>query len=168
VAVPADDLYGTLGVPAEATQAEITHAYRRRVRNLHPDLNPKLAEAEASLAEVLAAYAVLGNATRRADYDRERARLAHAKSAAARRRESPAHEPGARERAAREWARAQALGLLALHEQALRENALREQAMRDQERRGPGQADEWPRRAEPPLRAGPIRVVRRPPGAGFH
>ncbi|GHF19563.1 hypothetical protein GCM10017786_61860 [Amycolatopsis deserti] len=47
------DPYAVLGVPREATPAEITAAYRRLVRALHPDAPEPDPER---LAEVLAAY----------------------------------------------------------------------------------------------------------------
>lgn len=66
---PPQDPYGALGVPREATPADITATYRALVRALHPDTQHEPTNA-ARLAEVLAAYAVLRNPRRRADYDR--------------------------------------------------------------------------------------------------
>ena len=70
------DLYATLGVRPSATQAEISHAYRALLRRYHPDTRPddesQNATSDAALQHVLAAYTVLSDPARRADYDRER------------------------------------------------------------------------------------------------
>ena len=68
------DLYAVLGVPSDATHALIDHAYRILVRRYHPDsrgaTDPRQASSDdASLRHVMAAYRVLGNPDRRADYD---------------------------------------------------------------------------------------------------
>lgn len=63
------DLYETLGVPDTATPAEIKTAYRALARKYHPDVN-KTPGAEAKFKEVTAAYEVLGDAEKRAQYDR--------------------------------------------------------------------------------------------------
>ena len=70
------DLYAVLGVPQHATQADISHAYRTLLRRHHPDTrvpadDSTRAASDAALAQVLAAYAVLRDDARRADYDRE-------------------------------------------------------------------------------------------------
>jgi curved DNA-binding protein CbpA len=70
------DLYAILGVAPNATQAEISHAYRTLLRQHHPDTRTPLDErhhvvSDQALQHVLAAYAVLRDPTRRADYDRE-------------------------------------------------------------------------------------------------
>lgn len=67
------DPYEVLGVPHEATHAEITTAYRVLLRRLHPDTRDQPADP-ARLAEVLAAYAVLRDPERRASYDADHAR----------------------------------------------------------------------------------------------
>lgn len=66
------DLYAELGVPPSASPAQITAAYRRLVRALHPDTHPDDLEAPARLARVTAAYRVLVDAEQRARYDRMR------------------------------------------------------------------------------------------------
>ena len=66
------DYYAVLGVPATATPKEITKAYRKLARELHPDKNPNNAAAEERFKEVSAAYDVLGDETRRAEYDEVR------------------------------------------------------------------------------------------------
>jgi len=67
-----NDPYLVLGVSATATQAEITHAYRNRLRAHHPDTchTTPSQEGEEHLRQVLDAYALLRDPTRRADYDR--------------------------------------------------------------------------------------------------
>ncbi len=66
------DPYTVLGVSPLATQAEITHAYRRHLRDHHPDMSPLESNPDASerLRQVLAAYALLRDPARRAAYDR--------------------------------------------------------------------------------------------------
>jgi curved DNA-binding protein CbpA len=69
------DLYAVLGVPPSATQAEISRAYRALLRRHHPDTRPQDDESQriasdATLHQVLAAYAVLHDPDRRRDYDR--------------------------------------------------------------------------------------------------
>jgi curved DNA-binding protein CbpA len=66
------DPYLALGVPPTATQAEILHAYRTHLRAHHPDTRPARSAhtADEHLRRVLAAYALLRDPARRADYDR--------------------------------------------------------------------------------------------------
>lgn len=66
------DPYSVLGVSPTATQAEITHAYRRQLRDYHPDRRSGQANsgADEQLRQILAAYALLRDPHRRADYDR--------------------------------------------------------------------------------------------------
>ena len=64
------DLYKTLGVGRTADQAEIKSAYRKLVKKYHPDLNPGDTSVERQFKEVNAAYDVLGDADKRARYDR--------------------------------------------------------------------------------------------------
>lgn len=66
------DYYKVLGVPAAASDKEITKAYRKLARKLHPDANPGDAGAEEQFKEVSAAYDVLGDGERRAQYDQVR------------------------------------------------------------------------------------------------
>jgi DnaJ-class molecular chaperone len=73
------DLYAVLGVAPDATQAQITHAYRELVRRHHPDLRSDHAgddtaddASDADLERVLSAYAVLRDPDRRVAYDRIR------------------------------------------------------------------------------------------------
>lgn len=74
-----DDLYAILGVSPNAEIGELTSAYRRRLRQLHPDTHGQHRVPEElggctqpGLAQVLHAYAVLRDPTRRAGYDRAR------------------------------------------------------------------------------------------------
>jgi len=68
-------LYGVLRVATDATQEEITQAYRSLLRRHHPDMRQladesQRAQSDAALQQVLTAYAVLRDPARRADYDR--------------------------------------------------------------------------------------------------
>jgi len=69
-----DDPYAVLGLPPTATQHEITNAYRRQVRALHPDVRATsqsaLRQSDDQLRRVLAAYELLRDPERRARYDR--------------------------------------------------------------------------------------------------
>lgn len=64
------DYYAILGVASTAAPAEIAHAYRARVRSRHPDTGHDT--AADGLSAVIAAYAVLRDPARRADYDQQR------------------------------------------------------------------------------------------------
>jgi len=64
------DPYEILGVPRSAKQDEIKKAYRRLAKQHHPDRNPNDKTAEKRFKEVQAAYEVLGDSQRRAQYDR--------------------------------------------------------------------------------------------------
>jgi molecular chaperone DnaJ len=66
------DYYEILGVPETATQKEITRAYRKLARELHPDKNPGDTGAEERFKAVSAAYDVLGDESKRAEYDEVR------------------------------------------------------------------------------------------------
>jgi molecular chaperone DnaJ len=63
------DYYQALGVAADATAKDITKAYRKLARELHPDKNPGDASAEEQFKKVSAAYNVLGDDARRKEYD---------------------------------------------------------------------------------------------------
>src|ERR1700680_1163796 len=64
------DPYTILGVKKDAPQEEIQKAYRRLAKKLHPDLNPGNKQAEEQFKEISAAYDLLGDAEKRARYDR--------------------------------------------------------------------------------------------------
>ena len=66
------DYYKVLGVSPSASDKEITKVYRKLARKLHPDANPGDAKAEEQFKEVSAAYDVLGDGERRAQYDQVR------------------------------------------------------------------------------------------------
>ena len=61
-------LYEILGVNSDATQDEIKKAYRKLARKYHPDVN-KDAGAEEKFKEINGAYEVLGDETKRKQYD---------------------------------------------------------------------------------------------------
>jgi molecular chaperone DnaJ len=63
------DYYKTLGVDKNADAKEVTKAYRKLARELHPDANPGNASSEDRFKEVSAAYDVLGDETKRKEYD---------------------------------------------------------------------------------------------------
>jgi DnaJ-class molecular chaperone len=65
-----EDPYAVLGVKPEATQDEIRKAYRALAKKLHPDLNPGDKKAEEKFKQVSAAYDLVGDADKRARYDR--------------------------------------------------------------------------------------------------
>lgn len=62
------DPYTTLGIKNTATQAEIQAAYKRKARELHPDVN-KAPDAEERFREVVDAYELLRDEEKRARYD---------------------------------------------------------------------------------------------------
>ena len=62
-------LYETLGVDKSASAEEIKKAYRRLARKYHPDIN-KEAGAEDKFKEINAAYEILSDEKKRAQYDR--------------------------------------------------------------------------------------------------
>lgn len=64
------DLYEVLGVDKEASSSEIRFAYRKLAMKYHPDRNPGDEEAEQKFKEVTAAYEVLSDDEKRAQYDR--------------------------------------------------------------------------------------------------
>src|SRR3954470_19362692 len=63
------DLYDVLGVSRSASADEITKAYRKLARQHHPDRNPGDKQAEAKFKDVSAAYEVLSDKQKRAQYD---------------------------------------------------------------------------------------------------
>ncbi len=64
-----EDLYAILGVSKSATQAEIQAAYKKKARELHPDVN-KSPDAEDKFKSLAAAYAILKDPEQRQRYDR--------------------------------------------------------------------------------------------------
>jgi curved DNA-binding protein CbpA len=71
---PLPDYYAVLGVDREASERDIVVAYRREVRQSHPDAHPGSAIGGERIREVNRAYEVLGDPAHRAEYDRELAR----------------------------------------------------------------------------------------------
>lgn len=65
------DHYQTLKVKVTATQAEIKQAYRRLVKEYHPDCHPDR-DGHEQIARINAAYEVLGDLESRTSYDRQR------------------------------------------------------------------------------------------------
>lgn len=63
------DYYEILGVPRDAGEEQIKRAFRKRARELHPDVNPDPA-AEARFKELAQAYEALSDPESRAIYDR--------------------------------------------------------------------------------------------------
>ena len=66
------DYYAVLGVPKNASAAEIKKAYRKLAQQHHPDANAGNKEAEERFKEISAAYDVLGDEEKRKSYDRVR------------------------------------------------------------------------------------------------
>lgn len=60
--------YGILGVRENATSEEIKEAYRKLVKQYHPDRN-KVSEATHLMAQINEAYDILSDPTKRAAYD---------------------------------------------------------------------------------------------------
>ncbi len=67
------DYYKVLGVPKDATEAEIKKAYRKLAREYHPDANKGNAKAEERFKEISEANDVLGDPKKRKEYDEARA-----------------------------------------------------------------------------------------------
>ena len=67
------DYYKALGVDPGADHKAITKAYRKLARQFHPDTNPGNAPAEERFKEISAAYDVVGDEAKRAEYDQVRA-----------------------------------------------------------------------------------------------
>jgi molecular chaperone DnaJ len=62
------DFYKVLGVSKDASESEITKAYRKLARKYHPDLNQSK-EAEEKFKDISEAYDVLNNKEQRQKYD---------------------------------------------------------------------------------------------------
>lgn len=65
------DPYEELRVPRDGTSADIKKAYRRRIREVHPDRNPDDPHATAKAQQVQDAYELLSDPARRDAYDRD-------------------------------------------------------------------------------------------------
>ena len=66
----AEDYYSVLGVPKNASQADIQKAYRELARKYHPDMNPNDKTAKKKFQKVQAAFDVLNHPEKREMYDR--------------------------------------------------------------------------------------------------
>jgi len=64
------DLYQRLGLKRGASEAEIKKAYRSLAKQLHPDRNKDNPKAAERFAQVTAAYDLLSDKNKRAQYDR--------------------------------------------------------------------------------------------------
>ena len=89
------DLYRVLGVSPDAEEVVIKASYYALMRKYHPDQNtgPK-EEADRKAKELNAAYEILGNAQKRAQYDRQRSQSI--------RREEPTKEKPSKEKPSKE------------------------------------------------------------------
>ncbi|MHB1159415.1 MAG: DnaJ domain-containing protein [Chloroflexota bacterium] len=68
------DYYAVLGVSPSANQEAVGRAYRRLIKAVHPDAHSGKSDRAVGrrVAELVEAWKVLGDPTRRADYDRTR------------------------------------------------------------------------------------------------
>ena len=85
------DPYEALGLPSDASAAQIKQAYRRLALKNHPDVN-KAADAQAAFARIAAAYTVLSDPEKRAEYD-ARSRSSDGSPAASKAPSSPPRGP---------------------------------------------------------------------------
>lgn len=64
------DLYKILGIARTASADEIRRAYKRKAKESHPDLHPDDPQKADTFKSASAAYEILGDAEKRAQYDR--------------------------------------------------------------------------------------------------
>ena len=62
------DYYEVLGVPKNASDADIKKAFRTLAKKYHPDMHPGDKECEEKFKEAQEAYAVLSDAEKRKQY----------------------------------------------------------------------------------------------------
>jgi len=62
--------YDVLGVSRSASEADIKKAFRKLAKTYHPDSNTNDPKAKDKFAEANSAYEILGDATKRAQFDR--------------------------------------------------------------------------------------------------
>ena len=67
--VMAQNYYDILGISKNASDKDIKSAYRRMARKLHPDVNPDDSRAQNQFKKVNEAFEVVGDPSRRKDYD---------------------------------------------------------------------------------------------------
>jgi DnaJ-class molecular chaperone len=66
----AEDPYKVLGVARDASEDDLRKAYRKLAKENHPDLNPvNRAQSEERLKTINGAFAILGDATKRRQFD---------------------------------------------------------------------------------------------------
>jgi hypothetical protein len=96
------DLYAVLGVDTRCSDDIIRYAYRKKAAKLH-DARWRAGRAARQLAELNAAYEILGKPDRRADYDRQRARMYYYQQTARQQQiiDNPAVLPGSTSRGSR-------------------------------------------------------------------
>ena len=87
------DLYAVLGVPPTASAKEITRAYRKLARELHPDTRTSGGNDDR-FKQVTAAYEVLGDEARRREYDQVRAAARSRRGATRTGRRVTVQQPG--------------------------------------------------------------------------
>lgn len=63
------DFYIVLGLPRDATLADVKRAYKRLARRFHPDINPGDRRAAAQFRQIAEAYETLSDPDRRRRYD---------------------------------------------------------------------------------------------------
>lgn len=90
-----EDLYEILGVASTANQAEIQAAFKRKARELHPDVN-RAPDAEEQFKRLNAAYAILKDESKRSRYDAFGVRGAQGKRPPPKRPTTPHRRPGPR------------------------------------------------------------------------
>ena len=66
------DYYAELGVSKDASEKDITRAYRKLAKQFHPDANEGDKKSEERFKEISAAHDVLGDAEKRKEYDQVR------------------------------------------------------------------------------------------------
>lgn len=64
------DPYEILGLPRTAAEADVKKAFRKLAKQYHPDRNASDPKAKDKFAEINTAYEILGDATKRAQFDR--------------------------------------------------------------------------------------------------
>ncbi len=114
--------YHVLNVPSSADFETLRAAYRRLARENHPDIAPDKLAATERMAQINRAWAVVGDAAKRAAFDAQW--QFHSDERA---RQEAAHQEAARQEAARrEVARREAAARELLRRQALRARAARD------------------------------------------